>query len=99
MGRVREHRPHRPPRPEGGTGPLDRRPHRRTDRQRDDPLVTTFPSPVVATAGSTDPAAPLVVLLHGRGSHEREILGLADRLPTGPAYAAVRAPIAEGGGY
>ena len=28
-----------------------------------------------------------------------EILGLAAHLPTGPAYAAVRAPIAEGGGY
>ncbi|MET3720897.1 MULTISPECIES: hypothetical protein [unclassified Arthrobacter] len=30
---------------------------------------------VVATAGSTDPSAPLVVLLHGRGSNEGEILG------------------------
>ena len=61
--------------------------------------MTAFPFPQVATAGSADPAAPLVVLLHGRGSHEREILTLADRLPAGPAYAAVRAPIAEGGGY
>jgi phospholipase/carboxylesterase len=61
--------------------------------------VTTFPAPVVATAGSADPAAPLVVLLHGRGSHEQEILALAGHLPAGPAYAAVRAPIAEGGGY
>lgn len=54
---------------------------------------------VVATAGSADPSAPLVVLLHGRGSHEREIIGLAEHLPQGPVYAAVRAPIAEGGGY
>ena len=61
--------------------------------------MTGFPSPEVATAGSTDPAAPLVVLLHGRGSHEREIIGLADALPAGPEYAAVRAPIAEGGGF
>jgi phospholipase/carboxylesterase len=53
----------------------------------------------VATAGSTAPTAPLVVLLHGRGSNERDIVGLADHLPAGPAYAAVRAPIAEGGGY
>lgn len=53
----------------------------------------------VATAGSTDPQAPLVVLLHGRGSHEREIVGLAGQLPAGPAYAAVRAPIVEGPGY
>jgi phospholipase/carboxylesterase len=50
-------------------------------------------------AGADDPSAPLVVLLHGRGSHEREILTLVDRLPAGPAYAAVRAPIAEGGGF
>ena len=59
----------------------------------------TFPAPVVATAGSTDPTAPLVVLLHGRGSAETEIIGLAGGLPAGPAYAAVRAPIAEGGGF
>jgi phospholipase/carboxylesterase len=58
-----------------------------------------FARPVVATHGATDPAAPLVVLLHGRGSNETDILTLAAHLPTGPAYAAVRAPIAEGGGY
>jgi len=58
-----------------------------------------FESPVVAITGAEDPSAPLVVLLHGRGSHEREILALAGYLPAGPAYAAVRAPIAEGGGY
>ena len=39
------------------------------------------------------------MLLHGRGSNERDIVGLASHLPTGPAYAAVRAPIAEGGGF
>ena len=61
--------------------------------------TTAFAAPVAATYGSTDPTAPLVVLLHGRGSNEREILGLAPHLPAGPAYAAVRAPIAEGGGY
>lgn len=55
--------------------------------------------PVVARAGSSDPDAPLVVLLHGRGSDETQIVTLADHLPVGPAYAAVRAPIAEGGGY
>ena len=61
--------------------------------------MSSFPAPVVATAGSSDPAATLVVLLHGRGSHEREIISLADHLPSGPQYAAVRAPIGEGGGY
>jgi phospholipase/carboxylesterase len=56
-------------------------------------------APVVALAGSTDPAVPLVVLLHGRGSHEREILTLSEHLPPDFAYAAVRAPIAEGAGF
>lgn len=59
----------------------------------------TFGPAVVATAGSTDPESPLVVLLHGRGSNEGDIIGLADHLPADLAYAAVRAPIGEGGGY
>lgn len=61
--------------------------------------MSAFAEPHVATYGSTDPSAPLVVLLHGRGSHEQEIIGLAPHLPEGPSYAAVRAPIAEGGGF
>ena len=56
-------------------------------------------TPVVVTRGSNDPAAPLVVLLHGRGSDARNIVALADELPVGPAYVTVRAPIGEGGGY
>jgi phospholipase/carboxylesterase len=60
---------------------------------------TAFTPPVVTTIGATGPDAPLVVLLHGRGSDERDIAALADHLPPGPAYATVRAPIAEGGGY
>ena len=59
----------------------------------------SFPAPVTATAGSSDPAAPLVVLLHGRGSAESEIVSLAEHLPAGPSYVAPRAPTAEGGGY
>jgi phospholipase/carboxylesterase len=61
--------------------------------------MTMVTAPVVATHGSTDPDAPLVVLLHGGGSNERDILALAPHLPHGPAYVAVRAPIAEGGGF
>ena len=63
------------------------------------PSMTTYEPPVVVTRGSTDPDSPLVVLLHGRGSDEQAIIGLADLLPEGAAYAAVRAPIAEGGGF
>lgn len=61
--------------------------------------MSTFAEPFVLWRGSSDPTSPLVVLLHGRGSNEADIIGLADHLPAGPAYAAVRAPIAEAGGY
>jgi phospholipase/carboxylesterase len=61
--------------------------------------MTTFAPPVVAWHGQQDGERPLVVLLHGRGSNEADIVALADHLPTGLDYAAVRAPIAEGGGY
>lgn len=54
--------------------------------------------PVVLRRGSADPSAPLVVLLHGRGATEADVIGLAEQLPVGPEYAALRAPIAEGGG-
>lgn len=62
-------------------------------------MTAPFAAPVAAWHGEDEPAAPLVVLLHGRGSDERSIIGLADHLPAGPTYVAVRAPIAEGGGY
>jgi len=61
--------------------------------------VTTFAEPVLTHRGATDPDAPLVVLLHGRGSDEEQIATLAGHLPRRLAYAAVRAPIAEGGGF
>lgn len=61
--------------------------------------MTTTPHVVAWAAGQDDPQQPLVVLLHGRGADEQTILGLAGHLPPGASYAAVRAPIAEGGGY
>lgn len=61
--------------------------------------TTTFGAPVAVTTGPADPTAPLVVLLHGRGSDESSILALAAHLPVGPTYAALRAPIREGAGY
>ena len=60
----------------------------------------TLTEPVVAWAtGADEPEHPLVVLLHGRGADERSILGLAEHLPQRLSYAAVRAPLGEGGGY
>ena len=61
--------------------------------------MSSFPPPTVAWASPDDPSRPLVVLLHGRGADEAGIIPLADHLPAGPSYAAVRAPIGEGGGY
>jgi len=61
--------------------------------------VSTFAAPTVSWRGATTDDAPLVVLLHGRGSTDTDIVGLAEHLPVGPAYAAVRAPLAEGPGY
>jgi phospholipase/carboxylesterase len=61
--------------------------------------VSSFGEPVVAWHAPDRPDRPLVVLLHGRGADENGIVGLAEHLPAGPSYAAVRAPITEGGGY
>ena len=42
---------------------------------------------------------PLLVLLHGYGSHEGDLFGMAPGLPLDPVVASVRAPIAENGGW
>ena len=61
--------------------------------------MTAFTRPTVAWRGQQGDQRPLVVSLHGRGSNEVDIIALANHLPDGLDYAAVRAPIAEGGGY
>jgi phospholipase/carboxylesterase len=58
--------------------------------------------PVVAwrRPAKSGPATPLVVLLHGRGADEYDLLDIADFLPRAYTYASVRAPVpVEGGGY
>lgn len=47
-------------------------------------------------SGSTDDTAPLVVLLHGRGSNELEMNTLATYLPQHFAIAALRGPVTLG---
>jgi phospholipase/carboxylesterase len=42
---------------------------------------------------------PLLVLLHGYGSHEGDLFQLSPRLPLGSTIASVRAPVAESGGW
>jgi len=41
---------------------------------------------------------PLLVLLHGYGSHEGDLFGLSPHLPLEPVIASLRAPITESGG-
>ncbi len=44
--------------------------------------------------------APVVLLLHGYGSHERDLVGLTSWLPSGVSWASLRAPGDMGfGGY
>jgi predicted esterase len=46
------------------------------------------------------PTTPLVVLLHGRGADELDLIDIGDVLPSWYAYASVRAPVqVENGGY
>lgn len=42
---------------------------------------------------------PLIVLLHGYGSHEGDLFSLSPALPLGAVVASVRAPLSESGGY
>lgn len=42
---------------------------------------------------------PLLVLLHGYGSHEGDLFSMSPALPLEPVIASVRAPIAESGGW
>lgn len=49
-------------------------------------------------AGDRD-GRPLVVLLHGVGSHEGDLIGLAPYLPQDYVLASLRAPLTHGGGF
>ncbi len=42
---------------------------------------------------------PLLILLHGYGSHEGDLFGLASLLPQQPVIASLRAPLSEGIGF
>ena len=54
---------------------------------------------VLWSAGTADRAdRPLLVLLHGYGSHEGDLFSLAPYLPLTPVIASVRAPLTSGAG-
>lgn len=57
------------------------------------------PDAVLWSASSAELAdRPLLVLLHGYGSHEGDLFGLSPYLPLGPVVASLRGPIALQGG-
>lgn len=60
-----------------------------------------FPAPVVlwSTAEEDRAGKPLLVLLHGYGANEQDLLSLADVLPAGFAVASLRAPLVSGPGF
>ena len=64
-------------------------------------LADSFPAPVVLWSKPEEARAgkPLLVLLHGYGANEQDLLSLADMLPDDFAVASVRAPIAMGPGF
>jgi phospholipase/carboxylesterase len=62
--------------------------------------VTIDPDSVLWSAPERERAGrPLLVLMHGYGSHEGDLFGLSPQLPLGPVVASVRAPTPEGGGF
>lgn len=61
---------------------------------RIDPDAVLWSAPERERAGR-----PLLVLLHGYGSHEGDLFGLSPQLPLQPVIASVRAPLRAGSGY
>jgi len=58
------------------------------------------PSAILWSAPESERAdRPLLILLHGYGSHEGDLFGLAPHLPLHPVIAALRAPLRAGPGY
>ena len=68
-----------------------------------DPAATVWSLPRAQLAEALD-HRPLLVLMHGYGSHERDLAALAGHLDrgyptTGPVVASLRAPLPAGPGY
>jgi len=64
-------------------------------------MVTIDPASVLWSAPERERAGrPLLVLLHGFGSHEGDLFGLSPQLPLAPVIASVRAPlVVQAGSY
>ena len=61
---------------------------------------TIDPAAVLWSASAPDRAGrPLLLILHGYGSHEGDLFSLAPHLPLHPVIAALRAPLPAGSGW
>ncbi|WP_108248911.1 alpha/beta hydrolase [Planctomonas deserti] len=68
------------------------------ENDEDPPLLD--PAAVLWSAPLRDlHTRPLLVLLHGFGSHEGDLFGLSPLLPLQPIVASVRAPLRHGSGH
>jgi phospholipase/carboxylesterase len=63
--------------------------------------AAAFPAPVVLWSQPEEARAgkPLLVLLHGYGANEQDLLSLADMLPEEFVVASLRAPLVSGPGF
>lgn len=52
-----------------------------------------------ATTRQSAPSRPLLVLMHGLGSHEHDLVGLLPHLPSHVDAASLRAPLRDMGGF
>lgn len=52
-----------------------------------------------ATTRQSVPSRPLLVLMHGLGSHEHDLVGLLPHLPSHVDAASLRAPLRDMGGF
>lgn len=59
-------------------------------------LTTAVRTTTGPDAAPAAPGAPVLLLLHGYGSHEHDLLGLAPHLPAGHEVVSLRAPLPMG---
>ena len=62
-------------------------------------MTLSVSADVAIWSGTPRPDQPILVLLHGYGSHEADLVGLAPHLPHELATVSVRAPLPAGAGY
>lgn len=62
-------------------------------------MTTTLSADAAIWSGDPRSDQPLLLLMHGYGSHEADLLGLVPHLPAELATVSVRAPLPAGMGY